>query len=167
MKLPRIRSVGAGLAGLLLSCAPAFAQQATPIEPLHVVRLQSPAFQGIGYVSETGPSSMRLFSRGRNDPVTVPFASISELDLRRERTARQGATRGAKLGAAGGAAAFVAAYGLGLVFGDAAVFRDVQWGSTAVLFVGAGAAGGAAWGALKPGSRWERVPPPVRLQIVR
>ncbi len=67
----------------------------------------------------------------------------------------------------GGTAAFVAAYGLGQVFGNAGAFRDVQWGPTGALFILAGGGAGAAYGALQPGGHWESVPPPVRLQIVR
>ena len=167
MTLTRALSLGSALLALSLPPASIAAQQATPVEPLHIVRVSAPAYEGVGYVSETGPSSMVLLSRGRNDPVVLPYASISELALRLPNTRRQGAIRGAKWGLAGGAAVFVATYALGQVFGDVGAFRDVQWGATGALFVLSGGAAGAAYGALEPGSRWEPVPAPVRLRIVR
>ncbi|MDQ3556753.1 MAG: hypothetical protein M3409_08245 [Gemmatimonadota bacterium] len=167
MTLPRHRPLCSALLGILLLSVSAHAQQVTLVEPLHVVRVQSAPFDGVGYVSETEASSMLLLSRGRNDRVTVPFATVTSLDLRRPNTPRQGAVRWGKRGLVVGTAAFVAAYGLGQLFGDVGAFRDVQWGPTAALFILGGGAGGAAYGALQPGGRWEPVSPPVRLRIVR
>lgn len=150
-----------------LLAAPVGAQQTLLVPPLTDVRVESPTFRGVGAAVNATPAALVLFPPERREALSIPFASISLLEVRRPNSSRSGAIRGAKYGALVGAAVFAVYAGVSLIFPDQQAFENVNYAATGALLLVGGAGVGAGYGAYQPGSHWEEVRPPSRLRVER
>lgn len=156
------------LLSLLFPGAHLWGQEAVAVLPMHEVRVASPSFEGVAAAARSSDAALTLFVPQQRDPLTVPFASMERLEVRRPVSRARGALKGAKWGALAGAAVGVVTYGLSQsLFRDTDTFRDVNWVATGSFFVLGGGAVGAGVGAYYPGGRWEPVPEPIRLRVIR
>lgn len=160
MIVPRIASLVAGL--LLTAPVGLFAQQETPVAPGDRVRVTAPtAVSGrfVGTVMEISADTCVLAVEGRAEPLTLPLASVTKLEVSRSRRSHYG--KGALTGLAVGAAAGAI---LGAVTFSGSCLLESQpcpVAGAAVGAVGLGLAGalvGAAVVGVTETDRWETVP---------
>ena len=83
-------------------------------------------------------------------PQAVPLQAVLRLEARQPRSAGAGALRGAGYG-------FAVPMALALVVSPFEPATAIGFGWLAVTF---GPAGGAVWGAVRPGTRWQPIPLP-------
>lgn len=130
------------------------------------VRVEAPSFRGIGYAAEASNDALTLIVENRADPVVVPFASMDDLSVRRPNSWQRGALRWAGWGALAGAAAFGASLlFVDYDFSDSSIEKEIDPYSTGALLIGGGAAAGAVYGGLNPGTRWEEARPPFFVRV--
>jgi len=148
-------------AGILLwaSAIPAGAQETPTLVPnFSTVRVESPAYSGVATVTRVLPDALELGVQGRPDPLVLPLATLTRLEVRRRATAWERASRGALWGA-----------GIFGIMGFALTDRaeDVSGAEVFVFHALAGAALGGAIGVVIPRNRWDRVELRVRVSTGR
>jgi hypothetical protein len=118
------------------------------------VRAEYPYGEVVGRVERADRNIVRVVQDRTTAGLVVPVRYIHSLEVRRERSRFEGMQRGALRGAIVGA-------GAGLLIG--ALTDNVA--TMGAVGLGAGVAGGAAYGIRRPGLTWERVEiqQPVRL----
>ena len=156
------------LVGALVA-APRVEAQGTLLIPAgQRVRLASPLYTGSAYAAWATDDTFTVVVPQRAQPVALPLASLTSLQARRNNSRFQGALRKLPWGFLAGAAAF----GLSNLFVDYDEQYPNREGYTSLsragaiaLYVGGGSALGAAWGAYRPGQRWESASTPVRVRV--
>jgi hypothetical protein len=152
-----------------LAAAPALEAQGTIFVPAgQRVRVASPVYTGSGYAAWATDDTLTMIVSRQPAPLALPLASITSLQARRTNSRFQGALRKLPWGTLAG----VAAFGLSNLFVDYDEQYPNREGYTSLsrtgailLYVGGGSALGAAWGAYRPGGRWERAGTPVRVRV--
>jgi len=134
----------------------------------NAIRVRSAPFTGAGYAAWATSDTLTLIVTRQPEPIRVPLASVTSLEARLQNTPRRSALRRGVIGFLAG----TAVWGLSHAFVDYEAVYPYQKGYTSMtragafaLYAGSGAVLGAAWGALRPGSRWERARPPVRVLV--
>ena len=154
----------------LATVAPArVAAQGTLSIPVgSTIRVRSAPFTGAGFAAWATDDTLTMIVSRQPDPIRLPLASLTSLEARIKNTPRRMALRRGVMGFLAG----TAVWGLSHAFVDYEAVYPYQKGYTSLtragafaLYAGSGAALGAAWGALRPGSRWEKAQPPVRVFV--
>jgi len=132
------------------------------------IRVRSAPFTGAGYAAWATRDTLTMIVTRQTTPIRLPLASVTSLEARIQNTPRRSALRRGIMGFLAG----TAVWGLSHAFVDYEAVYPYQKGYTSLtrggafaLYAGSGAALGAVWGALRPGSRWERARPPVRVLV--
>lgn len=154
---------------LLLSLAPAHAQDALPVSEGERVRVRTPlgTFRGTVATADADSLVLRIRSRKWGDSITVPVSELQRLDVSAGPRPRvEGALRGAGVGllASGvltGMAAVAAATGENMDGWEWLGVAMVGVTVTPVLTVGGGVVG-----AVFPGEEWDRVRLRPRASVV-
>ena len=152
-----------------LAAAPRAEAQGTLFVPAgQRVRLSSPLYTGSAYAAWATEDTLTVVVPQRPQPVILPLASLTSLQARRTNSRFQGALRKLPWGFLAGAAAF----GISNLFVDYDEKYPNREGYTSLsrpgaiaLYMGGGSALGAAWGAYRPGGRWESAGTPVRVRV--
>jgi hypothetical protein len=152
------------------SPAAAGAQTAVPIPQGSRIRIASAPYTGSAFAAWASNDSLTLVVDGRTAPLRVPVSSINTISVRRNTPRMRAVRRGALWGLAAGTAAFALSHAF--VDYDAKYKTDPKYTSltragAAVLYIGGGTAAGAAFGALRPGERWETTRGPMRVWITQ
>jgi hypothetical protein len=156
MIAPRILSLVAAL--VLTASVDLFAQQEPPVAPGDRVRVTAPTIDPdmfVGTLVALGADTCLLEVEGRAAPMTLPLASVTSLEVWRERESKlaQGATLGLLIGGFAGGV-----FGYAVCSGDKC---EADVGTAVAAFGGIGAGAGlllgAAIGAASGRDRWEVV----------
>lgn len=160
MSVPRIVTLVAAL--LLTAFVDLFAQEKPAVAPGAKVRVSAPPVvekRVVGFVVLLDRDTLVLNVEGRAEPLTVPLASVSVLEVHRGRKSRvgRGALIGLAVGAGGGAIIGALATSDSCLF-DPDPCPAAGAGAGALFFVLPGTVIGAIIGALTRTDRWETVP---------
>ncbi len=147
------------LAALLLACAPTgpprfWIEPVAPGDRVRVTAWSVVPGRPVGTVVSLGADTCVLEVEGRAEPLTLPLASVTRLEVSRgqESNVGKGALTGGLIGAAFGL--FV-----GLIVGsDPEFFGENAFANSVAVLGGAGIGVGAIIGSLSTSDRWEEVP---------
>jgi hypothetical protein len=167
--LARALLAAAAVAALATAVPARLGAQGTLSIPIgNPIRVRSAPFTGAGYAAWATSDTLTMIVSRQPEPIRLPLASVTSLEARIQNTPRRSALRRGVMGFLAG----TAVWGLSHVFVDYEAVYPYQKGYTSLtrggafaLYAGTGAGLGAVWGALRPGSRWERAQPPVRVHV--
>ena len=135
-----------------LASASVLSAQRLPLETGARIRVTAPEIAPARFVAECqGVRTDTLhLAADRVLPQAIPLQEVRRLELRQPRTAGAGAWRGAGYG-------FAVPMALAIVVN---AFEEGAGAGLGLLAFTFGPAGGALWGAARPGTRWQTIPLP-------
>ena len=135
-----------------LAAASVLSAQQLPLETGTRIRVTAPEISAARFVAEyRGVRTDTLhLAADPNLPQAVPLQAVRRLEVRQPRSASAGAWRGAGYG-------FAVPMALAIVVN---AFEDGAGAGLGLLAFTFGPAGGALWGAARPGTQWQPIPMP-------